>query len=185
MLTDEDLMIKVANGEVQKLSVLFNRYKRPLYNFFYRTSRDQMLSEDLIQNVFEKIIKYKHTFKDDANFKAWIYRIARNANHDLYRKNEIKVNRNVELSELNIGTEIIEKNYLKSEENNMLYQALNLLDAVDRETLILTKIEKLKYAEVAHIQNATESAVKVRVFRAMKKLKEQYHKLDDCEGYRK
>ncbi len=184
MLTDEELMTKVADGDIQRLSILFDRYNRPLYNFFYRTSRDQMLSEDLTQNVFEKILKYKHTFQKDANFKAWIYRIARNAYHDIFRKQQIKINSNVELSELNIGSEIIEKNFLQAEENNLLYQALNLLDPIDRETLVLTKIEKLKYAEVAQMQNASESAVKVRVFRAMKKLKDQYHKLDDCHGYR-
>ncbi len=178
MLTDEKIMLNVARGELQQLSVLFDRYKGPIYSFFYRTSRNQMLSEDLTQNVFEKIIKYKHTYKDDTSFKAWIFRIARNVNHDDFRKNKLKLNRNVEISELNIAESNLEATEEKREREHLLYCAIDRLEPLDKETLLLAKIEKMKYADVAKVQGCTESAVKVRVFRAIKKLKEHYYTLD-------
>jgi DNA-directed RNA polymerase specialized sigma24 family protein len=59
---DNELMLKVRDGDLGKLSFLFERYHRALFNFFLRSTGSRDLSEDLVQEVFLRILKYRHTF---------------------------------------------------------------------------------------------------------------------------
>src|SRR5687767_1772753 len=69
-LTDNTLMIKVRDGDIDKLGLLFERYKRPLYGFFYGMNRDPDLCEDLVQNVFVRILKYRYLFRGEGDFRT-------------------------------------------------------------------------------------------------------------------
>ena len=79
-------MLKVKAGQLDQLGLLFERYNRPLYGFFFKLTCDQEVSEDLVQNVFVRIIKYRHTYKGDGKFSTWMYHMARNLFADHYRK---------------------------------------------------------------------------------------------------
>jgi len=81
-------MLKVKNGDLDHLGLLYERYKKQLFGFFYNLNRDKDLSEDLVQNTFIRIIKYKHGFKGDGEFKSWMFHIARNVNIDHFKKNK-------------------------------------------------------------------------------------------------
>ncbi len=89
-LSDNALMIAVRDGDVGRLGLLFERYKRPLYGFFYGMNRSQELSEDLVQNTFLRILKYRHLFRGDGDFRTWMFHIARNVSHDHFRKDKLK-----------------------------------------------------------------------------------------------
>ena len=84
-------MVKVRDGDLDRLGMLFERYKRPLYGFFYGLSRDRDLSEDLVQNTFFRILKYRHLFRGEGDFKTWMFHIARNVNNDHYRKDKLNM----------------------------------------------------------------------------------------------
>src|ERR1051325_5999650 len=86
--TDELLMLAVRNGEVAKLGVLFDRHHRALLDFFVRMTGSRSAAEDLVQDVFFRILKYRDTFRDDSRFKAWMFHIARNARFDYYKKRQ-------------------------------------------------------------------------------------------------
>jgi len=81
-------MLKVRDGDLGKLSFLFERYHRALFNFFLRSTGNRDLSEDLVQEVFLRILKYRHTFRPDSQFSAWMYHVARNAQIDHFRKHK-------------------------------------------------------------------------------------------------
>src|SRR6266478_1810167 len=83
---DEDLMLEVRNGAGETLGVLFDRYQRPLYNFYSKLTGDRVLSEDLVQEVFLRILKYRQSYRPGTPFRAWIYQIARNARVDHFRR---------------------------------------------------------------------------------------------------
>ena len=93
--TDDALMVQVRDGDPEPLAVLFERYQVPLYNYFLRLCGQASTSEDLVQEVFLRVLKYKHTFKGQGQFRAWLFQIARSARADHYRKH----GREVELSE--------------------------------------------------------------------------------------
>jgi RNA polymerase sigma-70 factor (ECF subfamily) len=71
-------MLQVKAGQVDQLGLLFERYHRILFSFFYNLNRNVEMSEDLVQNVFMRILKYKHRFKGDGEFKTWMFHIAKN-----------------------------------------------------------------------------------------------------------
>lgn len=75
-------MQRVKEGNLAEMSVLFERYHLRLYNFFFRLTMNKDISQDLTQNLFYRMIKYKHTFKNEHTFKSWIYQMARNLHTD-------------------------------------------------------------------------------------------------------
>ncbi len=84
-------MLQVRDGAGETLGVLFDRYHAPLYNFYTKLTGDRTLSEDLVQEVFLRILRHRKTFRTGTPFRAWIYQIARNARIDHFRKSRPEV----------------------------------------------------------------------------------------------
>jgi len=178
-LADNQLMGKVRDGDLDKLGLLFERYKRPLYGFFYGMNKEQELSEDLVQNTFLRILKYRHLFRGEGDFKTWMFHIARNVSHDHYRKTKIKVKEAVEKWENRLGhEENMATDMQHADEHQILARAMDLLPADKREILLLSKYQEKKYKEIGEILGCSEGAVKVKVFRALQELKGVYQQLE-------
>src|SRR5438445_13108934 len=82
---DEDLMLRVRDGAGETLGVLFDRYQTALFNFYSKLTGDRTLSEDLVKEVFLRILKYRQSYRLGTLFRAWVYQIARNARIDHFR----------------------------------------------------------------------------------------------------
>lgn len=168
-------MVKVKEGDLEKLGLLFERYHRRLFGFFYRLTSRQDLSSDLVQDVFERILKYRNSYTGDGDFSSWIFRIARNLYSDHYRrmkKTGDDQNPESEISDFSRSNEEILHDDVEEAGNRMLLeQALEQLDHEKKQALILSRIEGFRYREIAEIMNCSESLVKVRVFRGLKELK--------------
>ncbi|HYC84400.1 MAG TPA: RNA polymerase sigma factor [Chryseosolibacter sp.] len=178
-LTDNALMLKVKDGDIDKLGLLFERYKKPLFGFFYGMTRDPELCEDLVQNVFFRILKYRYLFRGEGDFKTWMFHIARNVNHDHFRKNKWKNKESLDSWEERLGTdENRATQFHHDEELDMLTLAMERLPEDKREILLLSKFQDKKYKEIGEILGCTEGAVKVKVFRALQELKEVYQQLE-------
>jgi RNA polymerase sigma-70 factor (ECF subfamily) len=167
-------MMKVKGGDLDKLGLLFERYNRPLFSFFYRKTKDPGLSEDLVQSVFERMLKYRTTYSGTGAFTTWMFSIARNAHIDHFRKEKRRKEDEILDEERIVGE--IPAGYAELDERNkkkiLLERAIDSLDEDKKEVVILSRFEGLRYHEIAEIQGVTESAVKVRFFRAMKELKQ-------------
>ena len=127
-----------------------------------------MLSEDLTQEVFYKLIKYRASY-DNGKFISWIFTIARNSLSNHFRRNK----------ENHRGLESVDYKYLKTEDEkeedySELMTALNKLETADKELLVLHKFQQIKYKELAEITGSTPGAVKTKVSRALKKLRKIY-----------
>ena len=79
-------MAAVGAGEVQKLAVLFERHHRGLFRYFVSMNRNREASEDLVQDVFFRMLRYRASYDEKQSFTAWMYQIARNANVDQAQK---------------------------------------------------------------------------------------------------
>src|SRR5947199_10008595 len=79
-------MLAVRHGDVAMLGVLFERYHQPLFDFLSRTTGDRAAAEDLVQDVFVRVLKYRATYRDDSCFETWVFSIARHARTDYSRK---------------------------------------------------------------------------------------------------
>ncbi len=175
--TDEQLMEQVRQENLSALSVLFDRYQVPLYNFFYRQNYDGALSEDLVQTVFERILKYRQSYVSGRTFRSWIYQIARNAKTDHY-KSQYRISDFVQPDDLEIETASIEQRMETAEDLQQLEQAMQQLPDMQREILVMTRFQKMKYGEVAAILQCSEGAVKVKVHRAIKQLRHIFFKME-------
>lgn len=179
-------MLKVKDNDLDKLGLLFERYKKPLFGFFYNLNKNQELSEDLVQNTFLRILKYRHLFRGptdkplaaggaQGDFRSWMFHIARNVSHDHYRKDKLKAKDNVEdwQSQL-VHHENKSNEWEQQDEQTMLAVAMDKLPADKREILLLSKYQEKKYKEIGEILGCSEGAVKVKVFRALQELKTLY-----------
>lgn len=183
--SDNALMLKVKAGDLDKLGLLFERYNRRLFSYFYRLTSNRDLSEDLVQGVFERIIKYRDTYDNTGAFSTWIYRIARNLHVDHHRKNnhEDMLDDLANLDSIKGNSTEMEDLFDEDNELMLLNLALERLDAEKKETLILSRYQGFKYKEIAAIMNCTESAVKVRIFRALNDLKQIISELKKEENH--
>lgn len=174
---DREIMFKVRDGDVQQLSVLFDRHHRMLYNFFLRLTSNQHISEDLVQEVFLRILKYRHTYKGDSKFTVWMFRIARNARIDYFRKDRRAQHDDIE--EKNLYSEEPNPDQLleRGQDVDLLKSALDKIPVEDREVLMLSRFEQIKYREIAHILGCMEGTVKARVHRAMGRLRDTFFEL--------
>ena len=166
-LTDEKLMAEVAAGDLDLLKILFERHHVHVYNFLYKMSRDKMLSEDITQEVFYKLMKYRNSY-NNGSFVSWMFTIARNSLHTHYRRNKGRT------EDLNTSSLQIPDRVDEIEDYSHLQKALEKLDHSDRELLLMNRFEKIKYAELAEIVGSTPGAVKTKVCRALQKLKVIY-----------
>lgn len=172
-------MIKVRDGDLDRLGLLFERYKRPLYGFFYGLNREQEIGEDLVQNTFFRILKYRHLFRGEGDFKAWMFHIARNVNNDHYRKSKVNLKDDLEKWQERLSHgENRSTEMQQEEEYQMLSMAMDRLPVDKREILLLSKYQEKKYYEIGEILGCTEGAVKVKVFRALQELKVIYKQLE-------
>jgi RNA polymerase sigma factor (sigma-70 family) len=177
-LSDNALMLKVKNGDLDKMGLLFERYHRVLYGFLFHNLNHRSASEDLVQTVFYRMLKYKHTFSGEGEFKTWMYHLARNVLNDEFKKNNRLVYQEnfVELSDKNHSESGFESSFEQNEANEILQKSLSKLSNEHREVLILSRFQDLSYKEIAEIMDTTEGNIKVKVHRAIKELKNIYLK---------
>ena len=167
----------VKNGDLQLASLLFERYHKRIFNFLARLASDRELAEDLTQNVFLRMIKYRSSYKDGLKFQSWIYQMARNVFSDHYRAKG-KYSNFVDVEKISDRVQDPMENEEQEQREKLLQRSLALLPVEQRELLVLTRFQEMKYEEVAVIMETTVANIKVRVHRAIAKLREHYFQLE-------
>ena len=183
-LTDNAIMLRVKAGDLDRMGLLFERHNRALFGFLFHMTHRREASEDMVQNVFYRMLKYRHTFTEDSNFTGWMYHIARNVIKDQVKKYELSNKYDhIDDHEEKIGGGVTADEQLeKKQSRNELYEAMRKLNENDREILTLSKFQELKYPEIGEIMGITAGAAKVRVHRAIQDLKNIYLKMERKTG---
>jgi RNA polymerase sigma factor (sigma-70 family) len=179
MATDTSLMLAVKNGQVEQFGALFRRHYARLFAFFYRMTADPAASEDLVQEVFVRMLKYRNTFVETSDFSGWMYQIARNTRADFFRKRQSEV-----LAVDRIAGDhrpLAAHEYERQEQISTLQRALLALPEEKRELLILARFEEMKYETIAALLQIEVGAVKVRVHRAVRELRDLFLKMSGEE----
>jgi RNA polymerase sigma factor (sigma-70 family) len=177
-MTDETLMEAVKNGELQQASLLFDRYHKKIFNFLARMAMDRDLAEDLTQNVFLRMIRYRTSYREGLRFQSWIYQVARNVFADHYQANKNRFSDFVDVEK--VEDRMADANEVEEmdEKEKILHRSLARLSEEQRELLVLTRFQHMKYEEVALIMDTTVANIKVKVHRAIAKLREYYFELE-------
>ena len=172
-MSDEELMSQVRSGVGEMLGLLFERYQTPLFNFYLKLTGDRAASEDLVQEVFFRILKYRQSYRTETPFRAWMYQIARNARVDYLRRRRPETSWEPEMSPAVAPADTAQQ----SEETALLYRALLRMPEEKREILVLSRFQDLKYEEIARLLDCETGTVKTRVHRALQELRENFHQL--------
>ena len=176
-LDDEMVMTEVRAGDVGRLEVLFDRHHAPLVRYFLYLTGNRSVSEDLAQDAFFRVLKYRHTYQPGANFRAWLYQIGRNAYADHLGKQKPEVAMPQEAPEIRGNETPPDREFQKKQEALLLRRALAAMPGEKREVLILSRFQDMKYEEIASVLKCEVGTVKVRVYRAMRELSDRFFAL--------
>jgi len=170
-------MQEVRGGDVGKLELLFDRHHRPLFRYFVRLTSDRAWSEDLVQEVFFRILKYRHTWQAETSFRAWMYQVGRNAWLDQAgrRKGEVALPENA--GEFGSVDTPADRQVQTKQEAVLLRRALAAMPPEKREVLVMSRYQELKYEEIASVLKCEVGTVKVRVYRALRELGDRFFAL--------
>jgi len=180
--TDNALMARVSAGELAKLAVLFERHHRPLFRYFVSMNRDREMAEDLVQDVFFRMLRYRTSYDPERPFTAWMYQIARRASMDRSQAHrgevvgiEEFIERRAEPAAPGPGPE---EHASHGQNLRLLRMAMDRLPADKREVLVLSRFQEMKYEDIAAVLGCEVGAVKVRVYRAIRALEQIYFALE-------
>jgi len=170
-------MQAVRAGDVGKLELLFDRHHRGLYHYFLHVTANTAVSEDLVQEVFLRILKYRRTYQTGTAVRPWMYQIGRNALIDQVGRNKGEIALPEGVGEIGSQEALPDRQAQNSQEAALLKRALRAMPQEKREAIVMSRFLELKYEEIATIMNCEVGTVKVRVHRALRELGDRFFAL--------
>ena len=178
--SNEMLLELCKRQDQEALRVLFRRHERPVYSLLCRMLSNHEDAEEALAEVFVKVWRAAGTFKGDAKFTTWLYRIAANTARDFLRsrmaRREVSLE-DVVVDEVEAGERIRtrgvdpEECAVQAEERSRVLRAMSELSEEDRLLVSLYHFQELDYDEIAQIAGVAPSNLKVKLFRARQRLK--------------
>ncbi len=184
--TDPDaaLMLRVKRGDRAAFVELVEKFQQPLFNFVFRTLRDDTEAEDVAQNTFLQVWKSRARYQRTAKFSTWLFTIARNlclneirrrSRHpaesleETHAEHDDQPQRQYEDKKVFLPTE----NVLHGELAKKIEEALDELSENQRTAILLCRQDEMSYEEIAEILNSSLSATKSLIHRGRETLKEK------------
>ena len=178
-MTDEELMLAVRDGDLAKLGQLFDRYHVALFDFLSRMTGDPAAAEDLVQDIFVRILKYRATHRDDGRFETWIFRIARNARADFFRRRSEAEPMTDEALEQPTTAAGPARQFEHDRQVSRLKRALMHLSDDKRELIVLARYREMPHEQIASLLGIEVGTVKVRLYRAIRELRSVFLSLSE------
>ena len=183
MEEDFELLVKVKKGDQQAFELLVRKYKMTVYNTIHSIIGNDQEADDIAQEVFLKVYTKADSFKGKSSFSTWLYRITVNRCVDELRKRNNKIisyetefdeEEKLKLKDVLASKEGDITEELKQKElQDIIQKAMNSLPEKYRIILTLKEIEGLSYTEISKIMKISLAKVKIWLFRARQKLKEE------------
>ena len=180
---DEDLIYvkETKSGSKEAFSFLINKYQKQIFNFAYQFFRDYQTSLEITQETFLRAFKFLDTYHLDKKFSTWLYSIAKNLCIDELKKYS-KIS-TVPIGEASKKGNVNERaplyshkdpdhDMIRSEEREALLEAIDKLPEKYKMVITMCYFDGMSYEEIADVIEMPLSTVKVRIFRAKKKLLE-------------
>jgi RNA polymerase sigma-70 factor (ECF subfamily) len=170
--SDEQLMVAFSRGSTDSFGELFSRYKQPMFGFFRRRLRDPAQAEELTQETFLAILRASPHYEPSATFRTYLYAIGFNILRAHRRKAAFRAMFHGAMFD-DAGREDREVAVRNTMDADLwLRDAVNKLERVDREILLLREFEQLSYAEIAELLRLPLNTVRSRLFRARTALRD-------------
>jgi RNA polymerase sigma factor (sigma-70 family) len=168
--SDEELMLALRDGELAAFDALFRRHYETVRGLCTRVTGAASVGDDLAQETFLRVLRHRATFRGDARFTTWVYRIARNVCLEQIGR-QARERRLAERWSADAPTSTTPD---LSDETELLDSALQSLTPDQREVLVLCRFHDLPFSEIGAILGCTAGAARVRAHRALTALRDSY-----------
>jgi RNA polymerase sigma-70 factor (ECF subfamily) len=181
-MTDDQLVARAQEGDLPAFEELVKKYQRDLYGLACRLVSDAEEAKDLAQQAFLQAFVHIKSFRRDAQFRTWLFRIAINQCYN-FLKGRKKFGDPIDCDEVNlVGEEASpESEIITQDEHRRLYEALALLPTKQRAVITLKIEQGLSYQEISEVLGGTAGAARVNYCQALKTLKKHMQSEDDHE----
>ncbi|KRG70886.1 RNA polymerase sigma factor [Pseudoxanthomonas dokdonensis] len=172
--TDEDLMLAYAGGDAAAFEQLYSRHRGPLYRFLLRQCRQPALADELFQDVWQRVISARASWKPEAAFSTWMYRIAHNRLNDHWRAARHRPPAPADADQRTAQVpdpDTPERQLSAFEQRRRLQLAIEALPEDQRLVLQLRLEQELSLEQIAEITATGRETVKSRLRYAMDKLR--------------
>lgn len=165
VVEDGDLVARARAGDARAFEALFERYQGPILNYVHRMVGDRSIAEDLTQDAFIKAYRALGNTRPDLNFKAWLYRIATNTAISHLRRQKV-----IRFIPFMTGFDPPSSESVEGAATRRydVEQTLHKIPQHYAAALLLRHYQGLSMAETAAVLEITETACKLRLFRARK-----------------
>ena len=183
-MSDAEIMLRVREGDDSGFEYLIQKYHKPMIHFMFRMVHNQAVAEELAQEVFLRVYRSRQSYRAEAKFTTWLYRIATNlgVNHARDTKYE-RAAQNVYLDQpdpetgttpdVADQTASVEQELVKDERMRAIRQHVLALPERQRTAVLMHKYQGLDYKQIGEVLKLSESATKSLLFRAYQTLRER------------
>jgi RNA polymerase sigma-70 factor, ECF subfamily len=193
-LSDEALMEAYQQGDTRAFDRLLKKHRRPVFNFLRRQVGNEAMAEDLMQEVFLRIIKGAPSYKRQAKFTTWLYTIARNLCVDHTRRAKHRkvssLDQPVRSSSDDKGQSTlgelvadsgpqVDRQVIGHQLQGRLQEAIATLNEEQREVFLMREYLNLPFKEIADVVGCPENTVKSRMRYALDHLRQQLEEYRD------
>jgi len=165
---------------------LLQKYRKQIVNFMYRMVHNQAIAEELAQEVFLRVYRSRETYRAEARFSTWLYRIATNLGVNYARDThneraastvyldeaDPETGSTPDLADSTVGAET---ELLRRERSNAIRQHVLALPERQRMAVLMHKYEGMDYRQIGDVLKLSESGTKSLLFRAYQTLRERLH----------
>ena len=183
-MDDAAVMLELSAGNMAGFDFLLNKYRRPIISFMYRMVHNQAVAEELAQEVFLRVYRSRETYRAEARFSTWLYRIATNLGVNYVRDHKSeRTASTVYLDEPDAesgttpdvpdSTPGVEAAMLRQERMNSIRDHVMALPERQRTAVLMHKYQDMDYRQIGDVLKLSESATKSLLFRAYQTLRER------------
>lgn len=164
-LSDEELMMTYREGTSEAFHELYRRYSGKIFGYLRKKVKDEAIASDIFQEVFMKLHRSKHLYKESLPFKPWLFTVAQSTLIDHLRKNKKQMNHS------NIDAEEIADTNLRADIINEDLAILEKLPANQRTVLQMRYLDEKTFQEIAEVLKTSETNARQIVSRTIRNLK--------------
>ncbi|HNM36940.1 MAG TPA: sigma-70 family RNA polymerase sigma factor [Anaerolineales bacterium] len=164
-------LISAAKSDPTAFGRLYDRYLQPVYRYLYSRLGDAHSAEDVTSQTFITAYEALPKYREQGQFTAWLFRIARSKMYDYLRKNKREV-------ELEAAGELLEREdalgtLIRAEELSKVRFLIKQLNEEEQDLIRLRYVADLTFVEIADLLGKREDAVKKTLYRLLARLKGQ------------
>lgn len=183
-ISDEELLRRFSDGDAEAFELLMSRYERPLYNFILRSVRRRDLADELLQDVFMKVVQRSADFKGSSKLSTWLYTIARNLCIDHSRKMVFRRHKSLDspsrpgedeegptlLDRTADGSLGADRQAIANDLSVRITAAVEDLPEEQREVFLMRQLQGMAFKDIAEVIGVPENTVKSRMRYALERL---------------